>query len=446
MSKIHGLVSKRTELSSQRKAVLDKAIEENRGLSAEEKESVRKFGEEIDSLEETIQEYNKHTAQEVELSRPAPGTPRIEVVREENHDEEGNYRGYAEFAKAGFGEFLRDVVQFARNNHRTDKLDKLQKWAAQGGAVGVGSDGGVLVQPDHVNEVFMLTVGKSQIASKCKIIDTDTGTVTLNLVDETSRATGSRRGGVQAYRRAEAGSVTATKPKFHREEIRADAMDALYYATDELLDDVSALQSLVAPMFADELYWKLEDEILGGNGAGGQCLGVLNSPVTIEVAKESGQANNTIVYANVVAMLDSLLPSSEARAEFVHHRLARAQFRNMVHTPGSNTDFMPYVPRGGGVLGEKFDTLAGYPAQAIEQARAVGNAGDLILADWSYYALVRRKGIQASQSAHIAFLTGETAFKWSQRVGGAPLLKAPITDAYGNGTTSPFVVLAARTA
>ena len=442
MPDINQLREKRMELSNKISTLLDAATDEQRGLTEEEKSEHDKLEKEFDGLTDTIQRLETAQKRKQELSKVTIPV-KIEAGRAEDCDENGDFKGYREFSKGGFGEMLRDVVVFSRTLQMPEKLKKLQKWAL-GSSESVGADGGVLVQPDHVDGLFQMAVNEAILAPQCRQVETESLIVALNAVDETSRATGSRFGGVQAFRRAEAGSISASKPKFRREEIRVDPLDALYYATEELLEDVSALQTLVAPMFAGELSWKLDDEIVSGTGAGGQCLGILNAPATIEIAKEDAQSADTVLYANIQNLLDRMLPSSEPRAQFFIHSDVRPKLRNMVHTPGSNTDFLPFVPGGNGVLGEKFDTLGGKKCSRIEQARALGDKGDVIYADLSQYLLVRRRGIKASQSAHVAFLTSEMAFKWSMRVGGQPLPVSPITDAYGSTTRSSFLVLAER--
>ena len=53
-------------------------------------------------------------------------------------------------------------------------------------------------------------------------------------IDETSRANGSRWGGVQVFRGAEADQATAKKPKFGLWERRVTDMIALAYVTERL--------------------------------------------------------------------------------------------------------------------------------------------------------------------------------------------------------------------
>lgn len=442
------LRQKRVALSNKIKELLDRVASEKRALSKEEREEHDRLEVEFDEVEDTIKRFEKQESRSASLSsqatRQASKSVQVEVIRNEHEDENGDIHVYREFAKGGFGEMLRDVARFERTRTMPEKLGKLQKWAAAGASEGVGVDGGFLTQPDHVAGLFGMMLEEAQLAPKCRRIQTDSPEVVLRLIDETSRATGSRFGGAQAFRRAEADQVTGTKPKFRRENIKADAMDALFYATDELLEDVSGLQSLVAPMFAAELAWLLDDEIIGGTGSGGQCLGILNSPATIVIAKESGQSADTIVYENLDNMEDRLIARSDGRAQYFYAQSARKQLRNMVHAPGSNTDFLPFVPGNGGIGAEKFDTLMGRPATRVEQARALGDKGDIILADLNEFLLVERRGLLASQSAHVRFLTSEMTFKWSQRVGGQPMPNSPITDAYGIVTRSPFLVIADR--
>jgi hypothetical protein len=47
-------------------------------------------------------------------------------------------------------------------------------------------------------------------------------------------------------------------------------------------------------------------------------------------------------------------------------------------------------------------------------------------------------------SIHVAFLTGEQAFRWQLRHDGQPFWKKPLTPKNGTNTLSPFVALATR--
>jgi HK97 family phage major capsid protein len=63
--------------------------------------------------------------------------------------------------------------------------------------------------------------------------------MTFNAEAETSRADGSRRGGIRAYWVAEAGTKTGSYPTFRQIELKLRKVVGLVYATDELLDDAN---------------------------------------------------------------------------------------------------------------------------------------------------------------------------------------------------------------
>ena len=123
-----------------------------------------------------------------------------------------------------FGDQLLDVVAAARNPGRApNRLHQVMN--ATGMSEAVPSDGGFLVQQDFTNELLDRFWKVSQVASKCRQIPIGGNSNGLKapIIDETSRATGSRWGGVQIYRVNEAGSATKAKPKFGLIDLRLEA-------------------------------------------------------------------------------------------------------------------------------------------------------------------------------------------------------------------------------
>ena len=371
----------------------------------------------------------------------AAASPSLRVVREDKHDEDGNYRGYAPIQKGGLGEMLSDVAAVANGRGESQKLKELR--AATGANEGVGSQGGFLAQSDHAQQLVSQVMDAGNLASRCTPINLSSNSTTITLLDETSLAKGSIYGGVQAYFRAEAGTVTATKPKFKQVNVKAEALEALFYATDELLEDTSALESFANLAFTNAMSVELDDAILNGNGVG-KPQGILGAPGTITIAKENGQTAATVVYANIDAMNDRLLTGSEGSAIWLVHPDVPRQLRNAITTPGSKTDFMPLLAAYG--IGGSPEALKPFGRSLVKSqvCQALGTKGDILLGDFSKYFLFKKSGIAASQSVHVAFLTGEKVFKWTMRVNGMPLLGSPITDMNGSTTRAPFITLATR--
>lgn len=433
-------------------ALLNK-MEALNSLCVNERNEVRAFSddearqyEELEAKSKTVREQIARLERQEELrgvisdlDAPVNTAPRIEVTRENNHNEDGEYRGYPAFERGGLGEFLKDVASATMNRSESPRLKEMR--AALGSNTQVGSDGGFLIQSDHAEMLFTNAREAGEITKRCMDIPMTSNTTTLNMVDETSLAEGSLFGGVQAYWREEAGSVTATKPKFRREVVKLDSLDAVYYATEEQLEDASQLAAFVGKAFPTVMGIKLDQSVISGNGAG-KPLGILNSPCTIAVAKEGGQAADTLQYANIDNMVDRLMVGSEERAIWLYHPTLRQSLRNMIKV-GTNTDFLVYLPDGS-AASQPHGNLFGYQAYRSQHAKAPGDLGDIMLLDLSWYALFRKTGIKASQSSHVEFLTSQMAFKWSLRVAGQPLLSRAVTDMHGSVTRSPFITLAER--
>ncbi len=119
-------------------------------------------------------------------------------------------------------------------------------------------------------------------------------------VDETSRANGSRWGGIQSFYEGEGEEKTASKPKFRKIEMGLEKLIGLCYATDELLDDAARLGAFLREAFAQEINFKVSNSVLNGSGSG-QPLGITNSNALISQAIESGQTSaQVVIYDNII--------------------------------------------------------------------------------------------------------------------------------------------------
>lgn len=315
--------------------------------------------------------------------------------------------------------------------------------AASGANEVSGADGGFTIQTDFANELLDLVVGQSILASRCRPreIGPNSNGVKFNVIDETSRADGSRFGGVRAYWTGEAGALTSSRPKMAQQELTLQKLTGLYYATDEELADDVALTSAVMEMFPEEFAFKVDDAIVRGNGAG-MPLGWLNSDALVTVAKEGGQDADTIISENIEKMFARLWAPSMRNAFWAVNQAVYPQLFQLQHVIG--TGGVPVFLPPGGLSEAPFGTLLGRPIEPIEQASALGDLGDISLVDLNQYQLIRKGGIAQASSIHVLFTTDETAFRWVLRINGRPRRFAPLTPYKGADTLSSFVTLAAR--
>jgi HK97 family phage major capsid protein len=340
------------------------------------------------------------------------------------------------------GEMLQRVRDAAFTPHQVDP--RFITRAAAGAAGAVPSDGGFAVDTDFAQEVLRKTHNTGQLSKLVRKmpVGANANGIKINAIDESSRVTGSRWGGVQVYWAAEAGTTTAKKPKFRQIQMDLQKLFGLFYATDELLQDSTALATEAERAFTEEFGFTFDDSILRGDGVG-KPLGVLNSPALITVAKETNQVSATFTAGNALAMWGRLAPGSEDTAIWLCNKDALPQLPKLnipVSTAGGALVYMP----PSGLSGAQYSTIYGRPVITCEQCSTLGTVGDVILFDPAQYLWIEKGGIQAASSIHVQFLTDETTFRWTVRVNGQPIWDKPLTPYQGTNTVSPYVCLAAR--
>jgi len=263
--------------------------------------------------------------------------------------------------------------------------------------------------------------------------------ITYNVLDETSRADGSRGGGVLGYWVDEGTAPTASNTKFARLELKLRKVGAFGVMTDELLSDAMALGGELEGAFAEELIFQVENKIYRGNGTSAP-LGFLNAPCLITVAKETNQTAATINTTNLSKMWARMPARSKKNAIWPFNTEAGPTLWEMsqaIGTAGTAPRFVSYTADGG-------LTIFGRPAIEVEYAEAVGTVGDIACCDFKKYRLIRKGGVEQASSMHVYFATGEQAYRAFHRADGQPVPRAPITPFKGTATQSPFVVLATR--
>jgi len=425
IKKVLEMEAKREDCRLKAMAILQKAEEEARFLTDDEKGSIDKLESEIRSWDDSIERAKMLMSYEPEDKRTQTDEPEVKSAPGDN-----------EKRFATLGEQMMAVYRSAAPGGKVDA--RLSTRAASGLNESNPSDGGFLVQHDFVATLLKRTYETGILASKVKKIpiSNNANGLKINSVDEDSRANGSRWGGVQTYWENEADQLAGSKPKFKQMDLSLKKLTGLCYATDELLQDASALEAVIKEAFAEEFGFKIDDAILNGSGAG-QPLGVLNSASLVTVAKEATQSDKIMV-ENLIKMWNRLWSRSRANCVwYINQELEPFLYTLKIG------DKPVYIPAGG--LSEKpYGTLFGRPVVPLEQCSAAGEIGDMILADISQYLLIDKGGVQAASSIHVRFLYDENVFRFIYRVDGQPIWSKPLTPYKGSATVSPFVTLAKR--
>ena len=419
------------EAQNKRTALLNKAKEEKRAFTDEEKTEFENLKTEIanalemhDAEKDSLELTNK-------LAEPV-NAPAVADVRVTKNPPKWENKG----------DFLTAVANASKPGAQVD--NRLLDVRNQSGLnEGVGSEGGFLVETDHSNELLKRTYELGAVSSRIRKIGVSPSSngLTINGLNEASRATGSRWGGVQGYWLHEAGAKTPSMPAFRQIELKLKKLIGLCYATDELLQDTSALGQIITQAFQEEFAWLLDNAFLRGTGAG-QPQGILNSASLVTVDAEVGQAAGTIVFENIVKMWARMWGRSRQNSVWFINQDCEPELQTMGMVVGVGG--VPVYMPAGGVSGSPYATLMGRPVIPIEQCSTVGAVGDIVLADMSQYLGIEKGGMQSASSIHVRFVNDEQVFRFVYRVDGQSMWNTALTPANGTNTLSPFVTLAAR--
>lgn len=443
-ARIHVLRKRRDDAKEQARAILDAAEkDDNRSLSDDE---AKKF----DELEVSIQSLEADIAREeklIEIDRklaqtePPPAITGGDDRRAqaswspEPWDESDEARQHAR--ETGLGLWAIAVRAATQGRGMDPKLVA----AATGHGEALPSEGGFAVPPEFAPgiEREMFTLGRMLSLVDERVVSGNA--ITYNVLDETSRADSSRQGGILGYWVDEGTAPTLSKTKIAQMEMKLRKVGAVWYFTDELMQDAPALGREVATMFRDELIFQVENKIFRGKG-GKVPLGFMEAPCLVSVAKESGQAAATILVENLSNMWARLPAASKTRAVWLINVDCEPQIDELALIIGTTGVLQPRFVNydAQGIL-----RIKGRPVIQVEYSETVGTKGDIALTDLSRYRLIRKStGIQQDSSMHVKFIEGEETFRAFFRVDGQPVPRAAMTPFKGANKISPFVVLDTR--
>jgi HK97 family phage major capsid protein len=436
-----------------------KAEAENRALTAEELEQRAALKNEIEAAKREWEDFKKEEELRADLYGTGSGALTIEGDGHIEIPDAPIYRGSNATA---LGQQLMDIrtvtipsnfgsneVSGARSRleqsqkrsiERVAKqLEKEGRAATSGGmTVGTPNEGGVFLQGETAIELMTNGINNSEILPKtAKRTLTATQYVEIIGIDESSRVTGSRGGGIRVYTNKELGEFTASKTKTKKIRIEPQKLTGLFPASGEMMRNVTFMGQEVRQLFGEEFAFKGQDLAIRGTGAG-EALGILNAGCLVSVPKESGQKAKTILTQNLSNMWARFRGKSPV---WFINRDCGPQLDQLSITAGTSAlepRFVTYDAQG-------IMRIKGAPVVEIEQCETLGTVGDIILADWSQYVSADKGDILEAMSIHVDFIYDQELYRFIYYFDGQPRWSSALTPYKGNGNTvSPFVALASR--
>ena len=370
---------------------------------------------------------------------------RIMVKGKLNHMKRGH-----RFAKPkGYVKHFKSASDFYRTGFRKpaefmEKHSKAIEFLKAANAINTldSESAGSLVLPEYSPDIASILY-ENDVLSRTNQFTVTGNRMEFPKLQETSRVDGQRTGGILGYWIEEGDLATSTRPSIQSTELKLKKLCVVVYLTQELLDDNGyALEQWVRQAVQRELQFMIGDALFNGQG-GGRPLGILNSPVTIQVAAEGGQAADTIVANNILKMYSRRRTGQpvDSYCWFINQDTEPQLFSMTMGSGGQNG--VVYLPPGG-LSTKPYATLMGLPVIPTEFNSTVGDVGDIVLGNFSQYLTISKGGVQEMASQHVEFLREQVALKFTFRMDGRPMYDAPTTPPKGSNTQSDFITLAAR--
>ena len=357
-----------------------------------------------------------------------------------------------EFLKTGGFSCMGEFAIECRKSASGTFTEKMGAWMTQatkapsGQNEGIDSEGGFLVPTLYRNTLLSNLLETSIAYPRTMKIPMMTNAVGIPVIEDESHEN-HVFGGIIVYRPAEGGDITSSKMKLGKVNLELSKIACLVFATTELLEDSPiSIEPMLNSGFGQAIGFQIDEDLLHGNGAG-QSLGILNAPSLVTVAKESGQASDSIATKNILKMWSRLRPTGQSTAIWqanIDTFVEISSLSQPVGTGGSTAGLLQTATNG--VTGAPLTTLLGRPIFFSEHNKTLGEKGDITLADWSQYLVGEKNGgqIRTASSIHLKFVSDQTAFRFIVRMDGKPWEKTSLRPKHSTKTLSSFVTLAAR--
>lgn len=426
MKKLAELKKRLGELKAEGKKILAAVEGAGDTWTDEQEERFSAIEEEIETINADIETAEKTASRKRMIDALAAGTSLTPAGATTVHDLDpvatGGFKTLGEFAVA--------VHNTVRGGGRDERLQAAGNTHEGGGDAGEG----FLLPPQFREEIWDLAPQYDEFGGLVDEEPTSARSVKV-LRDETTPWGGS---GIQSYWRAEGSTMTASKMAQKEGTVPLHNLYTLALSTEELLEDAPRMNNRLSVKAAQAMMYKKNLAIVEGTGSG-QPLGWYDSGAMVTVAKESGQAADTINATNIINMYSRLLMVPGSLPFWMANSDTLPQLMTM--TIGDTPVWTP--PNG--LSGAPNGFVLGLPLRLSEFAKTLGDKGDIqVIQPKGWYGVRHASGVKFATSIHLYFDQAVEAFRWLFRYGGQPHLSAPVSPKNGSATKSHFVALAER--
>lgn len=395
-------------------ALLNAADAEKRNLNEAEEKEFNALDSEVPKIKAEIERREKLEAEKAALSQSKRSIPIPAATKKAEDPTE--WKSLSEYLHC---------ITYRKNDPRLEAL-----YTERAQSMGSGEMGGWAIPPKFRDQLMMVTPQEAIFRPRATVLAAGyppDQTITMPALDQT--ASHDIYGGVSVSWISEGG----TKPEtdLHLKEVTLTPYEVAGHivTTEKLLRNWASAESILTTMLRRAIIGAEETAFLTGDGTG-KPMGITQCPARIDYSRATA---STIVWADVAGMFARLKMGGSP--VWIASQTCIPQLVNIRDTGNFNLWQVSAVP---GLP----PTLFGYPVLFHDRSPALGTAGDLILADLSYYLIQDGSGPFVAASDGYYFTSNKVIIKAFWNVDGKPWLSGPLPlEGSSSNTVSPFVVL-----
>jgi HK97 family phage major capsid protein len=276
---------------------------------------------------------------------------------------------------------------------------------------GIGSSGGFFVPEEYASQMLDAALEDEIVRPRASIEPMISATKKIAGFDMSNNS-GSAPGGFSGQWLAELGTGVDVDGKTRMIELVAKKLGIYTRSSNELIADGMNFEQLLGIALIGGTSWHLDVAFLTGTGAG-QPLGVVNNNSIVTVDKEVGQLGATISYENLSKMYARLHPACVKNSVWVCNNSAIPQLLQLSLGVGTGGTHFPVLRENEG----KF-YIFGREVLFTEKLPSIGSKGDILLVDFSQYAVGMRKEVALERSIHVGWATDSCGYRCIVRADG----------------------------
>jgi len=424
MKNLIDMRQKKADLVGGVRAFLDSIEAENREMTPEETQEYEKRMAEVKKAEEAL-------TREEELQRVEMSTAMKTEVKE-REVRYGEFRSLSE---------MLCTIRFNREDPRLTYREEPHNdngdmhYQYEGGEktpvanmdYSGGVQGGFLVPDRFIDELLKVGPEDAVVRPRARVLPAGFPPDTQVEIPVLDQGQYGIFGGVEVDWIEEGQLKPASKPKFRLKTLKPNEVAGRIVVTDKLLRNTRVFEPLARDLLRGAVIQAEEMAFLNGTGVG-QPTGLIGHASVIQIAR---QVANQISYLDLTNMYAQQLMGG--RYVWVANQSTLPQLMT-IQDPSGQYVWQPNAREGAP------GSIFGYPVVITTSNPQLGNAGDLLLADFRYYLIKDGSGpfVDALSSGEY-YDHNKTVIKITWNVDGNPWPNSPFE--YNGFEVSPFLQL-----